>query len=600
MRRAPHRGAPMLRALVPRRCQRGNRGLTCDKCRPPGGLATLCPVCTACRTSADDDGPAAATRSSPTAMAAATCRLRWCCPTAPASRCRQQPDVDIVARSLAGPEGARLARRMGSLARAYVHGDIDFTGSARRVLAIAESMVGDVAHGRDRALARWQAVPAPAPQQPRATSRTTTTSPTRSTACGSTSAWSTPAPISGRRATRSTQAQVAEARPHLPQAAPRAGRALSRHRLRLGRRSSSTRPRTTACDAHGHHAVAQPVRARARARSRARGLAGRVRVELRDYLDLPDDAALRQDRERGHVRARRRRAASRSTSARSTASSSRAAWCSTTASRTTARRRQPRQRHRRVRRGIRVSRAASSPTCRSVIEGMAARGPRGRRRRSAARALREDAVALGRAARGPRRRGPAPRWARRSFRVWRIYMAGSAHAFDRGWLSLWQVLAGKPLPGRPAAASADPRVHVRARRLPGASADRCIGRRRPLVASRRQAAYAWLAAHRSLDVQARSRSRSTPCIPKNVSRRSLSRACSRSRSWAARRTASRRPIADVVRKHAPGLRPGDARDARVEAPAITVGDRHGQRHLARAARRPVPRLVAHPMVKMVL
>ena len=31
------------------------------------------------------------------------------------------------------------------------------------------------------------------------------------------------------------------------------------------------------------------------------------------------------------------------------------------------------------------------------------------------------------------------------FRVWRIYMAGSAHAFDRGWLSLWQVLAGKPL-----------------------------------------------------------------------------------------------------------------------------------------------------------
>ena len=27
--------------------------------------------------------------------------------------------------------------------------------------------------------------------------------------------------------------------------------------------------------------------------------------------------------------------------------------------------------------------------------------------------------------------------------MWRIYLAGSAHAFDRGWLSLWQVLAGK-------------------------------------------------------------------------------------------------------------------------------------------------------------
>ena len=30
------------------------------------------------------------------------------------------------------------------------------------------------------------------------------------------------------------------------------------------------------------------------------------------------------------------------------------------------------------------------------------------------------------------------------YRTWRIYMAGSAHAFDRGWLSLWQLLAGRP------------------------------------------------------------------------------------------------------------------------------------------------------------
>jgi cyclopropane-fatty-acyl-phospholipid synthase len=30
------------------------------------------------------------------------------------------------------------------------------------------------------------------------------------------------------------------------------------------------------------------------------------------------------------------------------------------------------------------------------------------------------------------------------YRVWRIYMAGSAHAFERGWLSIYQVLAGKP------------------------------------------------------------------------------------------------------------------------------------------------------------
>jgi cyclopropane-fatty-acyl-phospholipid synthase len=32
----------------------------------------------------------------------------------------------------------------------------------------------------------------------------------------------------------------------------------------------------------------------------------------------------------------------------------------------------------------------------------------------------------------------------KSYRIWRIYMAGSAHAFERGWMSIYQVLAGKP------------------------------------------------------------------------------------------------------------------------------------------------------------
>lgn len=31
----------------------------------------------------------------------------------------------------------------------------------------------------------------------------------------------------------------------------------------------------------------------------------------------------------------------------------------------------------------------------------------------------------------------------KAYRVWRIYMAGSAHAFERGWLSIYQILAGK-------------------------------------------------------------------------------------------------------------------------------------------------------------
>ncbi len=33
----------------------------------------------------------------------------------------------------------------------------------------------------------------------------------------------------------------------------------------------------------------------------------------------------------------------------------------------------------------------------------------------------------------------------KKFRIWRVYMAGSAHAFARGWMSLSQVLAGRPL-----------------------------------------------------------------------------------------------------------------------------------------------------------
>jgi cyclopropane-fatty-acyl-phospholipid synthase len=34
----------------------------------------------------------------------------------------------------------------------------------------------------------------------------------------------------------------------------------------------------------------------------------------------------------------------------------------------------------------------------------------------------------------------------KTYRIWRIYMAGSAHAFERGWMSVYQVLAGKALP----------------------------------------------------------------------------------------------------------------------------------------------------------
>lgn len=52
------------------------------------------------------------------------------------------------------------------------------------------------------------------------------------------------------------------------------------------------------------------------------------------------------------------------------------------------------------------------------------------------------------------------------YRVWRIYMAGSAHAFERGWLSIFQILGAKPLPDGTVPYPAT-RDHVYRQPLPG-------------------------------------------------------------------------------------------------------------------------------------
>src|SRR4051794_12645730 len=59
-----------------------------------------------------------------------------------------RPEFDVIARTFSGLK-ALASPAMGALARAYVRNDVDFTGSARKALAIAESMVGEIAHGRD-------------------------------------------------------------------------------------------------------------------------------------------------------------------------------------------------------------------------------------------------------------------------------------------------------------------------------------------------------------------------------------------------------------------------------------------------------------------
>src|SRR6186713_2363350 len=66
-----------------------------------------------------------------------------------------EPEFEILAHTWRGLK-ALAAPAMGALARAYVQNDIDFTGSARRAIAIAEGMVGEIAHGRDSLTVRWR------------------------------------------------------------------------------------------------------------------------------------------------------------------------------------------------------------------------------------------------------------------------------------------------------------------------------------------------------------------------------------------------------------------------------------------------------------
>ena len=65
-------------------------------------------------------------------------------------------EIDIVARSWSGLM-ALASPALGRLARAYVRNEIDFTGSARRILGIVDAMVGAVTHGKEPMLARWRA-----------------------------------------------------------------------------------------------------------------------------------------------------------------------------------------------------------------------------------------------------------------------------------------------------------------------------------------------------------------------------------------------------------------------------------------------------------
>jgi cyclopropane-fatty-acyl-phospholipid synthase len=350
------------------------------------------------------------------------------------------PEVDVIARSWKGVK-ALAAPALGTLARAYVHNDIDFTGSARRVLALAESMAGSVAQGGESARAKVRGF------------------------------WNR---RRGNRANIQHHYDVSNAFYRLWldsqmvyscayfRAASDTLDAAQEHKLdhicRKLRLAPGERLLDIGCGWGGlifwaaqHYGVEATGITLSRnqhdyvtAEIAARGLRDRVRVQLIDYLDLPEDAHYDKVASVGmfeHVGIANFR--------RYFGKINRILkpggfvlnhgithnWPGPTS----------------LGSGIGdfveeyVFPGGELAHVSQVIDGLAAEGLE----LVDAEALREhyaktlwhwvDRLEAGaeaaRAEVGEER-----------YRVWRIYMAGSAHAFDRGWLSLWQLLAGKPHP----------------------------------------------------------------------------------------------------------------------------------------------------------
>ena len=65
----------------------------------------------------------------------------------------EAPEVDVYARTWQGLR-ALASPELGALARAYVRNDLDFSGGARHILSIAEALVGSFTNGRERLIAR--------------------------------------------------------------------------------------------------------------------------------------------------------------------------------------------------------------------------------------------------------------------------------------------------------------------------------------------------------------------------------------------------------------------------------------------------------------
>jgi cyclopropane-fatty-acyl-phospholipid synthase len=354
-------------------------------------------------------------------------------------RLSKHPEAEIAARSVRGL-GALARPALGRLARAYVHGDIDFTGSARKIIGIAERMVGTVDHGRTSVgerVASWL-------HQRRA--NRANISHHYDVGDAFYRLW-----LDERIVYSCAYFRLEDDTLDVAQA-QKLDHVCRKLRLAPGERFLDIGCGWGglifwAAERYGVRAtgitLSQNQADHVAAEIRRRGLGDRVRVELRDYLDLPDEPCYEKIASIGmfeHVGVARF----------------------------------PRY-FGKIRRLLVPGGFVLNHGITHGMEGTAALGsgigefveeyvfPGGELAHVArvisamsaaglevvdAEALREHYAKtlwhwterLEANADAARREAGEER-----YRVWRIYLAGSAHAFDRGWLSLWQLLAGRPL-----------------------------------------------------------------------------------------------------------------------------------------------------------
>lgn len=348
-----------------------------------------------------------------------------------------ETEIEVLARTWRGLK-TLAAPAMGALARAYVRNDIDFTGSARRAMAVVEGMVGDVTHGRDTLRTRWRL------WRHQRRSNRANIGYHYDVSDAFYRLWLDPQLVYSC-AYYTTDGEALDA----------AQAAKLEHICRKLRLAPGERFLDIGCGwgallfhAARHYGVdatgvtlSKNQFDHVSAEIAARGLTGRVKVELRDYLDLPEDVLYDKIASIGmfeHVGVARypkyfgkiyrilkpggivlNHGITHNPLGADSLGSGIGAFVEEY-----------------VFPGGELAHVAK------VIEGVAAQGLEV----FDAEALREHyARTLWHWCERLEANAEAARAevGEEKYRVWRIYLAGSAHAFDRGWLSLWQVLAGK-------------------------------------------------------------------------------------------------------------------------------------------------------------